>query len=544
MNWLDRAIAGLSPTWALSRARRRLRARYAVESLRAVDILSPSNYQHRYGRTAHDAANRQRTSNDWPVDMYSADGALLPEARTIVARARSSKRNSWAVRSIVDAYRRHVVGSGITCRSSARDPLTGESLEEFNRDVDRKFWKWASNPKRCDIEGRKTLIEMQGLTIEEWATTGESFAVLHLNADRELCIQILEPEQCADDQLIDYNGPNQIRGGVEINEFGRPVAYWFYDREHPLEQGRGKPVRVPANRVMHFFRQERPRQTRGLTRLASILKKMRHLDMYDEYTLVRARMEACFGIGITSDNPLQDGDPFGLKVDAGNDGQDTRYNDEFAFEPGMVFRGQPGEELTFFDPKAPGNTYDPFKRSQIQDIAAGAGLDYPTVARDYSKANFASQREAHLERDRETDPIQRMLIDIWLAPIREAWITNEVLRGGIRAPEFFGLPDYDDFYFAADYQPPPKPWIDPSKQAAATKMALEMRLTTLKREANTLGVDSRDLIREAAEEKAFAAEQNVTLPFHEEQPKTAPQEPRPDREEDPEAQAQEQEPVL
>jgi capsid protein len=103
----------------------------------------------------------------------------FPELRDINARARASVRNDWAARSIVGGYRRHVVGTGITCRSDARDPATGEFLHDFNRALDEAWCAWADNPARCDIEGRKTLVEIQGMMIDEWVTVGESFLVEH-----------------------------------------------------------------------------------------------------------------------------------------------------------------------------------------------------------------------------------------------------------------------------------------------------------------------------------------------------------------------------
>lgn len=528
MNRIDRAIAVISPGLALRRAQARLRARVATEQLKAIDTLSPSTRAFWNARPAHDAADRGRTVGDWPADLYSADGAILPEARVIIARARAAKRNNWAARSAADAYRRHVVGIGITPRASARNPVTGESLTDWNAAVDREFYRWATDARRCDIEGRKTFVEGQGMTIEEWFTAGESLTILHYDPVNGLRFQICEPEQLADDAMVSPENGNEVRGGIEVDEYGRPVAYWMYPKRHPLESFRDEPVRIDASRVIHFFRQERPRQTRGLTRLCAALRDMHHLRMFEEFHMVRARMEACVGAAVRRASQDLSGEIPGLRVPDGDDGLDANSNRELAFEPGMVWDLGRDGEVTFHDIKSPGSVYAPFVDHKVKHIAAACGLDYPTVTRDFSKANYSSQREAHLERDRETDPLQLHLRDTWCKPIRNAWINYAVLEGRIAEPADFWFPERQEDYYEADWQPPPKPWIDPSKEVAAAKMALELKLTTLQEICNQQGKDWRGILRQVAEEKGFAGEFDLLLSHLSESPTASPSEPRPE----------------
>lgn len=513
---------------------------------RMIDALSPASYAYRSGKAAHDAADRRRTVYDWSTTPYSADGALLPEKRAIDARARAAKRNHWAARSAVDAYRRQVVGMGITARSAARDPSTNALLTAWNRLVDRKWDQWANSPQDCDIEGRKTFYECQGLTIEEFATVGESLTVI--NTLDGFKLQLLESEQLADDAPIRAeNSENEIRGGVEINQHGRPVAYWLYPAAHPLDGGREKPVRIVASRVIHFFRQERPRQTRGITRFLSVLRDMHHLQAYEDFQMIRARLEACIGAAIRR-NSNQLGQPFqGLHGPLGETGEDVHGNNELNFEPGMIWDLGTDGELQMVDSKAPGVFYDSFVNHKIKNISAGLGLDSSTVSRDYGGANFSSQREGHLERDREFDPLQKLLISLWCDPIRRAWLNWMITAGHLPDPPVFNFfdPLYHDSHFAlTDWQPQPKEWIDPSNQAAATKMALEQRLTSPQRECNRLGVSLSDIIEDFREAQTMADAAGVTLPFAAESPKASPEEPRPEYRREPDTEVPEPEPVI
>jgi lambda family phage portal protein len=530
VSWIDSAISIISPSWAASRGNARLAARAAAARLEAYETFNRfnSNRWGRVGRTAHDAAKKTREVADWYTDAYSADAAIIPELRDINARARASVRNDWAARSIVDGYRRHVVGTGITCRSDARDPATGEFLHDFNRALDEAWCAWADNPARCDIEGRKTLVEIQGMMIDEWVTVGESFLVEHW-AQGGLLLQVLEPEQLDSTFSENRETGNSIRGGVEIDTFGRAVAYWFHSGDHPLETYDPKPVRIPADRVRHLFRQERPRQTRGLSRLAPVLTKLRNLDAYQRYQIIRAKVEACIGLLITRNVVDPNTDEFvGVNVPAGDDAADGNNNPFYNLEPGMVERLEPGESIEAFDPKAPGTTYEPFVNHHLHQIAAGVGLDYPTVARDFTNGSFSAQREGHLERDKETDLLQKLMIDTVLQPMRRGFVLWAVQSGRVQAPPSFYRPETHESFQAADWQPPPKPWIDPSKQAAAAKIAMENGLSSLQREANIQGEDWRRFVRQMAEVKDFAESLGVNLPFLAESPKQSASEPRPE----------------
>src|SRR5690606_36656620 len=110
------------------------------------------------------AAERSRLTADWNARSTSADGALVPDIDTINDRARAAVRDEWAGSSAVAAYRRHVVGTGIHCRANARDPNTGKPREAFNRAADALWRQW-SRARWCDIERRKSFVEMQGLLV-------------------------------------------------------------------------------------------------------------------------------------------------------------------------------------------------------------------------------------------------------------------------------------------------------------------------------------------------------------------------------------------
>lgn len=501
MKIIDKAISAVSPKWAARRAEQRFKLE-VIETNRAI----ASHFA---------AAERTRLTADWPSTPRSADGSIVPDLATLNARARNAVDNDWAASSVAQAYRRHIVGIGITARSNARDPETEQLLDEFNRKADRLWNRWARKARYCDIERKKSLVEITGLAVNEFIAVGQAFAAWSYERRPEtvgLKIQLFEPEQLALELLQAENG-NWIRNGIEIDAFGAPVAYWVYLNDHPLDGfgRRYKPTRIPADRVFHLMRQNRIRQTHGVTRLAPVLHKLRHLERFDEYNLVAARLQACASTWIKTNDNAEDPTLWGMKGDDSDTGTDANGNRQLNMEPGAVNILRKGEEPLFYAPKSPGEFYDPFTRRQLHQIAAGAGLDYPTVSRDFSGNTFSGQRQGMLERDDETDPLQLLVIDQLLRPIRDIFMMIAILEGRLPAPNFFSDSQWAEEYLEAEWQGPPKEWIDPANQATAAEKEVKLGVNTRRRILNMRCMDWRETIQQLGDEERLADQIGVNI---------------------------------
>jgi len=513
----DRLISYLSPGWAARRARSRLHFEVASQQRAAL--------------SSYEAADKGRTSDDWPSRNKSADQAITPDYDTLLARARAAVRDNWAAASISDGYVRHVVGTGITARAAARDLVSLEPLDNFNAAIDRLWGRWATNPRWVDRERRKTFVDFQSLGIRELIPAGQAFCVASYEPRVDmvgLVLQMFESEQL-DTSLSNAGNGNEIERGVEIDDYGAPVAYHFYEGKHPYTGWRAQSTRILAERVLHLMRPERVRQTNGVTRMAAVLRELWHAKMYEEYTLLRARFEACGGVAIESEPGALGGGFLGLRTGetTGTPAEDTNSNTQLNIEPNMVWDLPPGKRLNYMDPKVPGSNYEPFSRQQVKKIAAGAGLDYPTVSRDFSGCTYSGQRQGMIETWAETEPEQVRLINLWLRPIREKFVAFAVLEGRVAAPNWNTSAEWRGAYCETEWQPPAKPWIDPANQAAAAKLQLEQRLTTRRKILNELGEDYREVLRQTSDEQKLADRLGITLPESAGDAPVNPREPRP-----------------
>jgi lambda family phage portal protein len=225
-----------------------------------------------------------------------------------------------------------------------------------------------------------------------------------------LALEVIEADRLDVDKNEQAKGGNEIRMGVERDVWSRPVAYHF-KRQHPGDVPFGPgvvdstTVRIPAADVLHLFKSERPGQTRGVPWLATAIMRMHHLQGFTEAEVIAARAEACRMGFITSpeDDVMQDGEDAGQAV--------------AQFEPGRIERLQPGESYTEAKPTRPGGQFEPFVRAMLRSMAAGMGISYASLSRDYSDTNYSSSRLALLDDRDQWRVLQAWMVENFHRPV-------------------------------------------------------------------------------------------------------------------------------
>lgn len=463
------------------------------------------------------AAEKNRLNRDWNPKNVSADLAILPDKLTIDSRARQMVRDDAYACSIKRSFVRNVVGKGINPSPAARDPKSGDALEDFNKAMADAWWDWASRPELVELEGRRNFCGVLRWACGEFIEVGEAFVVRSYRENPKgvgLSLQGFESEQLDRYKTSHTEGTvtREVRGGIEVDEYGRAVAYHVY-RRHPNDavgMARPSPLlmqseRIPADRVCHVYDPERARQTRGVSRLSPILERLRNIDQYDYSQRVAARAEANVGFAITS--PVDDSNTIGMEGASDEDTTDSNGNDLINSQPCMVARLNPGEEIQPFTPTRPGSVYDPFMRANLRAASAGVGLSYEQVARDFTNGSYSSQRQAMLEDRREFEPIIELLVTLLAQPVYEEFVQWAIAEGRVQAPGYWRNPRVYDY---AEWRGQGWMWISPKDQAYQAEMELKLGLRTKRDILLEMGQDWREVARQRAEEVAF--EKSVGAP--------------------------------
>lgn len=470
---VDSLITAVNPIAGL----RRMQARKVIE--RSYQGAEPSRV----------SSSKQPKNNPADIELMGPFGA-----DRLRAWARELVRNNSYAWGVVDTIVSSVVGCGIKAQSTFETPA-GDDVEAINDARDKVWGEWS---EVCDINGIYTLEEMQAIAQREIAEAGEvlvrklrlpSTTYRGIYRPVPLALEIIEADRLAGDKDTYASGispvnSNRIVRGVEVDELGKPVAYWIY-KDHPLQPYAftRTPERVPANEILHLFRRERVGQTRGVSWFAPALSWIRDLGTYVDNELQASAVASCFTVAIKTETPVGN-----LTDPDGGDGFDKAGNRERYIEPGMIMELNPGESVEGLNPGRPNTGAKDWIQLILRGIAVGTGLSYEVVARDYSQTNYSSSRTSQLEDRRRFRIWQQYLIRHMLQPIWDEFFNSAAISALPGFPTSEELLSDRRRYAPVDWQTPEWEWVDPQSEQTASEMALNSFTDTY---ANVLGSRGR-----------------------------------------------------
>jgi len=458
-----------------------------------------------YLKRAYAAAQNNRLTSDWVSQATSADSEVRGSIRMLRNRARQLVRDSDFAKAALRAVRNNVVGTGIRMQAQVRMQRGGRLADDINRRIEEEWDRWTS-AKRCHCGGKLSWYDIQRLCITSMLESGEVFVRLVKqsfgNSKVPLGLEIIESDLLDDDYNAIANNGNEIRMGVEIDKWGRPVAYHFFDY-HPgdyqfsyAQKAVKKRVRIPADDIIHLYLIERPGQTRGISAFASAIMRLRNLSGYEEAEIVAARASSSMMAFVkTPDQELF---------------EDGTFDQESVldFSPGSIRRLAPGEEMQFFTPNRPDDAFTPFVQQMLRAVAAGVGCSYTQVSSDFSQSNYSSSRLELLETRTHYKTLQQYLIEALCEEVYEKWLEMAVLAGALDLPAFDSNPER---YEEAKWIAPAAQFVDPQKEAAAYKELIRSGIMTLSQVVALHGGDFEDQMRQRQHELAVADELGIVL---------------------------------
>jgi len=454
-------------------------------------------------KRSFEGATYNRLVADWITSSTSIDSEIRKDLKKLRERSRDLAQNNDYAKNAMRVITNNVVGQGINMQASVKMRRGGRMDDTTNEAIERSWEKWKKR-RYCHAGGILSFNDMERQAIQAVAESGEVFIrIVHqaFGGGRvPLGLEVIEADRL-DEQMNDAarGTGNEIRMGVERDKWGRPVAYHFktdHPGDYPFGAGavNNQPVRVLAKDVLHLYKQERPGQTRGIPWLATAIMRLHHLGGYTEAEVIAARAEACRMGFITSpeDDAMQDGTANGQPVTN--------------FEPGKIERLLPGEEYTESKANRPGGQFEPFVRAMLRSMAAGIGVSYATLSRDYSDANYSSSRLSLLDDRDNWRVLQTWMIENFHRPIFEEWLDMAVLSGELSLSGYEANPD---LYRAVRWIPRGWAWVDPAKEMEAYKNAVRCGFTTLADVIASQGGDIEDVMQQRKRELQMAADMDL-----------------------------------
>ena len=481
-------------------------------------------------RRMFEGAMVNRLTADWVTSGSSVDSEIWGSLRMLRNRARQLARDNDYAAQALRTIQANVIGKGIPFQAQVKKQRGGKLDQPVNDQIEQLWKKWTRAPY-CHTAGKLSFCDIERLLIRSVAESGEVFIRIIKQSfggsPVPIALEVMEADWI-DDRMSGRTGENgnEIRMGIEVDRWGRPVAYWFLPK-HPgdylvtgSQQAQfGNPVRVPADEVIHLFVTTRPGQTRGIPWMASSIKCLHQLDGFVEASVVRSRASASLMGFITSPEGELQGDDV-------MDGERVSN-----FEPGVFKYLQPGESVTVPSLNAPDGEFEPFLRAMLRGMSAGLGLSYHNLSQDYSQTNYSSSRLALLEERENWRILQEWIIGSFHQRVLEAWMDMAVLSGSLSLPLYESEPDR---YRQVRWMPRGWSWVDPQKEITALREAEMAGYMTKAEIIAESGGDIEEVFHQRRRELDLADELDLTFDTSAPppsrptgQPNNAPEQPAP-----------------
>lgn len=450
----DRLTLKYAPRWTLAR----VRARAAAEVF----------MRH------YEAAQGGRRTSGWARSRGDANAATAVAISELRMHARDLIRNcSWAKRA-QRVIANNTAGWGIVPRPSGPDAKAAGEL-----------WRaWAESPE-CESGEQMTFYGVQTQVMRTVAEAGEVLIRRRWRSVEDkyalpLQLQVLEPDHIdsSKDGMTGVDGGPIIQG-VEFDKLGRRQAYWLFP-EHPgSSRGTGVSQRVSASEIRHVYFLERPGQVRGVSWFGSAVVDLKDFDEYEDATLVRQKIAACFAAFVT------DVDGVGQGIGASDPDDDLIDK----LEPGMIVPLPPGKQITTASP--PAVVEDSFTTRRLRKIAAGLGISYEDMTGDYSQVNYSSARMSRISHWANVRDWQNnMMIPLFCQGVWDWAMEAAETMGAITQRP------------VAEWTTPPMPMVEPVQEARAYKELMRNGVLTFSEMVREQGGDPEQHFEEYAADLA------------------------------------------
>jgi len=430
-------------------------------------------------RARYDAAQTTKDNGKhWAAaDHLSADMEAAPEVRrTLRMRSRYEVANNSYAKGLVQMLANDTIGTGPRLQM-----LSGD--EAFNDEVETAFMKWA--------DAAKLAAKLRTMRMSR-CQDGEAFAVLTTNPKVrnpvKLDLLLIEADRISGD--LRWLEEDTSVDGISFDHWGNPVDYRVL-KYHPGDvhyMPGDEAIHVPAEYMLHIFRQDRPGLHRGVPELTAALPLFAQLRRYNLAVLSAAEAAADFAAILYTDAP-----PNG-------ESDEVEPMDSIPLERNMMLTVPAGWKMGQLDPKQPAANHAEFVKIILSEIARCVCSTYGTLAGDFSGHNYASGRLDN-QIYHKSILVDRSFWEIEvLNRIFGAWFREYSLTAMQAVPAERHL----WFWDGAES-------VDPAKTATAQEKRLANNTTTLAAECAKEGRDYLSVLRQRAKEYKLMREFGIPI---------------------------------
>lgn len=446
-------------------------------------------------RAGYDAAETtDENRRHWAkADRLSADMWGTPVKRDkIRSRCRHEAANNCYARGMIDTRTSDTIGTGPRLQVRTNDT-------KLNIEIERRWNEWAI---------AVGLAEKLRLMDSELPAAGESFAMFFKN-DSLLIDPLGEPRLMIPLDLRVYEAdqietPNlstvtdKAVSGIQFDDVGNPTFYHVL-KSHPGGMSIAGAMAydsVPAADMIHYFRQMRPGQRRGIAEIAPAMDLFAQLRRYTKAVLSAAELTAELTGTIESDAP----------ADADGAEEGTPF-ETIEMERGTWAVMPAGQRASAFKSEQPTTTYKEFKHEVLNEIARCLGLPFNIAIANSSGYNYSSGRLDHQAYFKAIAIRQKVIERVILNRVFARWLELASMLDGYLpagAPMLVSSLPHEWMWDGFEH-------VDPLKEANADTADLANHTTTLADLCAKRGKDWESQLRQRARELDLMEELRIPV---------------------------------
>ncbi|WP_460824296.1 phage portal protein [Lysobacter olei] len=442
-------------------------------------------------------ATKQSRSRKIARDGGNGNAIAGQDAATLRDQARHLERDLDLARGVLNTLVQNIVGTGIDVEPAPR--LPGQPInEELAQQLDHLFVDWWERP---EVTFRHDAGGMQRLLARSWLRDGEALfqhvqgysASLDHGSVVPYSVEMIEADMLP---LTMRDAARNIVQGIELNAWGRPLAYHVY-KSHPSDAyayGRPETKRLPADRVEHIALVDRIGQLRGLSILASAMNRLEDIKDYEDSERIAAKVAASLTAFIKKGQPGEYADGSGAASGLLTPGGNRQYRD-MRMVPGLIMDDLlPGEDIGLIDSKRPNPNAATFREGQLRAVSRGVSTTFSSLAGNYN-GTYSAQRQELIEQWAAYAVLGEWFIAQAVRPMWRKFVESAYMAGLIKLPR--GWTDLR-YLSAATFVRPAMPWINPLHEVQALEVQEDRVWLPTSEIIRRRGGDPRDVLQQQA----------------------------------------------
>ncbi|EFH4563440.1 phage portal protein [Escherichia coli] len=376
-----------------------------------------------------------------------------------------------------------------------------------------------------DVEGKRTFTEFIREGVGVHAFNGEIF--VQPVWDTETTQLFRTRFKAVSPKRVDTPGHGMgnrfLRAGVEVDRYGRAVAYHICEDDFPFS-GSGRWERIPRElptgrpAMLHIFEPVEDGQTRGANQFYSVMERLKMLDSLQATQLQSAIVKAMYAATIESELDTQSAMDFILGANSqeqrerltGWIGEIAAY---YAAAPvrlggAKVPHLMPGDSLNLQTAQDTDNGYSVFEQSLLRYIAAGLGVSYEQLSRNYAQMSYSTARASANESWAHFMGRRKFVASRQASQMFLCWLEEAIVRRVVTLPSKarFSFQEARSAWGNCDWIGSGRMAIDGLKEVQEAVMLIEAGLSTYEKECAKRGDDYQEIfaqqVRETMERRA------------------------------------------